>query len=69
MPTALFMSRQLRMTGITVGTRRSQIDMVAAIDATSIRPVIDRCFPLGSLADAFRHQESGSHFGKIVTQI
>jgi NADPH:quinone reductase-like Zn-dependent oxidoreductase len=27
--------------------------------------VIDREFPLAEIANAFRHQESGKHFGKI----
>ena len=69
MPTAVFMSKQLRMTGITVGTRRSQLDMISAIETLGIKPVIDRQFPLEALADAFRYQESGQHFGKIVVQI
>jgi NADPH:quinone reductase-like Zn-dependent oxidoreductase len=68
-PTALLMTKQLRVIGITVGTRRQQLDMIAAIDATGIRPVIDRRFPLDGLADAFRYQESGKHFGKILIDI
>ncbi|HBM44830.1 MAG TPA: hypothetical protein DD373_14260, partial [Halomonas sp.] len=28
-------------------------------------PIIDREFPLSEIAEAFRHQESGKHFGKI----
>ena len=30
-----------------------------------IRPVIDSSFPLERIAEAFRHEESGTHFGKI----
>jgi NADPH:quinone reductase-like Zn-dependent oxidoreductase len=63
------MGKQLRIIGITVGTRRQQLDMIAAIEATGIRPVIDRSFPLDALPDAFRHQEGGRHFGKIVIDI
>jgi NADPH:quinone reductase-like Zn-dependent oxidoreductase len=68
-PTALLMQKQVRLIGITVGSRQTQIEMIAAIEATGIRPVIDRAFPLDALADAFRHQESGRHFGKIVIDI
>jgi NADPH:quinone reductase-like Zn-dependent oxidoreductase len=68
-PTALIMRKQLRLIGITVGTRRSQLDMIAAIEANGIRPVIDSHFPLDRLGDAFRHQESAKHFGKIVVDI
>jgi NADPH:quinone reductase-like Zn-dependent oxidoreductase len=34
-----------------------------------IRPVIDRAFPLADAPAAFRHLESGSHFGKVVVKM
>ncbi len=68
-PTAKFMGKQGRLQGISVGSRRDQQDLVAAIDAIGLRPVIDRSFALEELAAAFRHQESGAHFGKIGVTI
>lgn len=68
-PTVQLMAKQVRLIGITVGTRREQQDMVKAVEANGIRPVIDRHFPLAELGAAFRHQESGAHFGKIVVDI
>lgn len=68
-PTALMMRRQIRLQGLIVGSRRHQLDMVRAMEATGIRPVIDRSFPLDGLADAFRHEEAGRHFGKICVEI
>ncbi|MEO1045420.1 MAG: NAD(P)-dependent alcohol dehydrogenase [Pseudomonadota bacterium] len=67
--TALLMAKNIRLQGLTVGSRQHQLDMIAAIDANGIRPVIDKHFPLADLADAFRHQESGTHFGKIAVDI
>jgi NADPH:quinone reductase-like Zn-dependent oxidoreductase len=67
--TALLMSKNLRVQGLTVGSRQQQIDMIAAINANGIKPVLDKHFPLADLGDAFRHQESGAHFGKIVVDI
>lgn len=67
--TAKMMAKQIRLTGITVGSRRHQLDMIRATEAYAIRPVIDRAFPLESMADAFRYQESGRHFGKICVSI
>jgi len=64
-PTVELMLRQQRVTGIGVGSRRQQIDMIRAIEATGIRPVVDRSFALDDLAEAFRLQQSGGHFGKI----
>lgn len=68
-PTALLMAKNIRLQGVTVGSRRHQLDMVRAIEAVGLRPVIDSRFALADLADAFRHQEAGRHFGKIVVDI
>lgn len=68
-PMAQMMIFEQHLVGLTVGSRRHQIDMIRAIEANGIKPVIDRAFPLEQLADAFRYQESGKHFGKIVVDI
>ncbi|MDQ0565388.1 zinc-binding dehydrogenase [Erythrobacter citreus] len=67
--TALLFSKNLKVQGLTVGSRAMQQDMIAAIEANGIKPVISDTFALADLADAFRHQESGSHFGKISVEI
>lgn len=64
-PTAALMARQARLQGLIVGSRREQQDFVRALDGSTIRPVIDRRFPLEQLADAFRYEMDGGHFGKI----
>ena len=43
--------------------------MNRAIDVGGIKPVVDRVFPFENAADALRHMESGSHFGKIVIRV
>lgn len=60
--------KNVRITGLSVGSREHQKAMIRAIDANGIRPVIDSSFPLEGIADAFRHQESGRHFGKICLE-
>lgn len=67
--TGLLMAKNLRVQGLTVGSRQQQLDMIAGIDANGIRPIISDHFPLEKLADAFRHQASNAHFGKIVVDI
>lgn len=67
--TALLMAKNLRVQGLTVGSRQQQLDMIAGIEANAIRPVISDHFPLEGLADAFRHQAANEHFGKIVVDI
>ncbi|ROZ75071.1 NAD(P)-dependent alcohol dehydrogenase [Ramlibacter sp. WS9] len=69
LPTTVMMGRQLRINCIMVGSHKSQADMVRAVEANNIRPIIDSHFALPELADAFRHQETGKHFGKIAIDI
>lgn len=68
-PTVTMMLRQQRIQGLMVGSRRHQMDMIAALEATGIRPVIDRSFDLSELRAAFDYQLSGAHFGKISITI
>ena len=67
--TGLLMAKNLRVQGLTVGSRQQQLDMIAGIEANGIRPIISDHFPLERLADAFRHQAANAHFGKIVVDI
>ncbi|MFI0471954.1 NAD(P)-dependent alcohol dehydrogenase [Halomonas sp. HMF6819] len=64
-PTAKLMAKQATLKGLIVGSRRDQLEMIRAIEASNLRPVIDHEFGLEEIGDAFRHQESGKHFGKI----
>lgn len=67
-PTALLMAKQIRLQGLIVGSRRHQTEFVRALEATGIRPVIDRSFALEAIGDAFRLEEAGGHFGKICVE-
>ncbi|MFC4167247.1 zinc-dependent alcohol dehydrogenase family protein [Teichococcus aestuarii] len=67
-PTAALMAKQARLQGLIVGSRRQQQQLVRALEATAVRPVIDRSFTLEEISDAFRHQEAGAHFGKICLE-
>ena len=68
-PFAIVQAKRLRLQGVTVGSRRDQLDMVAAIEANGIKPVVDRTFPLEALPDALRHLQAGQAFGKICIEI
>lgn len=69
-PLVAVQQKRLRLEGVTVGNRRQQEDMIVAIEANGIRPVIDDTrFPLEALGDAFRFQEAHRHFGKICVDI
>ncbi|NJC08258.1 zinc-dependent alcohol dehydrogenase family protein [Polymorphobacter fuscus] len=66
--TAAIMSGNVRIAGLTVGSRAQQTAMIRAIEANGIRPVIDSSFALEDIAAAFRHQASQAHFGKICLE-
>lgn len=61
-------SSQLRISGISVGSRTDQEDMIRAITVNRIRPVIDRHYGLEDIAQAFAYFESQQHFGKVCLQ-
>jgi NADPH:quinone reductase-like Zn-dependent oxidoreductase len=64
-PTSNLMRKQQRLHGIIVGSRAQQQDFVRGLEATGIKPVVDRVFPLAQAAAAFRYEISAAHFGKI----
>lgn len=65
-PTAALMTKQARLQGLIVGSRNDQQAFVRALEANAIRPVIDQRFALEDISAAFRLQQTGGHFGKIV---
>jgi len=67
-PTSRLMAKQARLQGLIVGSRAHQQEMIRAIEANDMHPVLDRSFALEEIADAFRYEESGKHFGKICLE-
>ena len=67
-PTAQVMSKNVAIKGVTVGSRQEQEEMIAAIEANGLQPVIDSTFPLDQISAAFAHQISQKHFGKICLE-
>lgn len=63
------MGQNIRISGITVGSRAHFEDMVRAIETNDIHPVIDKRFPLEELPAALKTMQGASHFGKIVLSI
>jgi NADPH:quinone reductase-like Zn-dependent oxidoreductase len=60
---------QLRIQGISVGPRESFENFVKGLEATNIKPVIDRVFTIDQTQDAFRYFEGRSFVGKVVIKI
>lgn len=58
--------KNIRLQGIYVGSGEMFAAMNQAIARHELRPTIDRTFNLNEVQAAFRHLESGQHFGKVV---
>lgn len=68
-PTAELFQKNAVISGITVGSRSHQLEMIDAIETNNIEPVIDQTLELPEIAAAFRLQESQQHFGKICLSL
>lgn len=58
-------TRQVRLQGVTVGTRDDFEQMCRAIGQHRVAPVVDRVFGFDELVPAFERLKSGAQFGKI----
>lgn len=54
--------------GLSVGHRRGLEDMIRAIDANKLRPVIAKAYDFKDVPQAFRHLQQGA-FGKVVVTL
>ncbi len=62
------LGKNATMSGIYVGSRESFQNFVRFLEATKIKPVIDRVFPFDQAREAYDFMASKSHFGKIVIE-
>lgn len=58
----------VRLQGVYVGSRRMHEKLARFVEAAGIRPVVGRSFAFAELQDAYRFQEGGGHFGKVVVR-
>jgi len=79
LPLSEMLRKRLRLVGTTLRTRpveqkmaltqRFAREVLPAIAAGRVRPVIDRAFRLDEIAEAHRYMEANRNFGKIVIAI
>jgi NADPH:quinone reductase-like Zn-dependent oxidoreductase len=62
-------NRALTLRAVSVGNRAAFTGLIRALEASRIRPVIDRVFPFERARDAFHHLETGRPFGKVVIEV
>jgi NADPH:quinone reductase-like Zn-dependent oxidoreductase len=57
---------QLSVVGSTMGSRDELAALVTMLDATGVRPLIDRSLPMEQARDGFAAMAAGDLFGKVV---
>jgi len=60
--------KRAKIHGLSVGSRQDFVDMLRAMSANTIRPIIDKIFPFQATTEAFQYLASGQHFGKVVIE-
>lgn len=65
-PLREILGRLATINGIFVGSREMFEAFNRAIIQNGLKPVIDRVFPFEDAPAAYRHLQSGAHFGKVV---
>lgn len=63
------LGKQASLHGVFVGSRGHFERMNSAIATHRLEPVVDREFGFEEAPAAFRHLQSGSHFGKVVIRL
>ena len=64
-PLGLVVTRQVRLQGITVGSRDGFEAMLRAIGQHKLQPVVDRMFAFEQLKEALAYLKTGAQFGKV----
>ncbi len=59
----------IRVQGIFVGSREMHDNMVRAIEANRMRPLVDRVFEFDQAKQALEYMKAGKHFGKVVVKV
>ena len=59
---------EITVKGVTMGSRDDLVHLVAFLDRTGVRPLVDRTLPLARAREGIDLLASGGQFGKIVLE-
>ena len=66
---ALIVMNNMRLQGVTVGSRDQLQDMIDAIALAKLKPAVDKVFAWDKLDEAMAYMQAGKHFGKVCLKI
>ena len=58
--------KQLNLLGSTMGNADEFRQLLRAVAANRLKPIIDSTFPLDQTREALKHMDQGKQFGKIT---
>jgi len=61
----LVVMRNVRLQGVTVGSRADFDNMLVDMEGCRLKPIVDRIFDIRDAVSAFEYLESAEHFGKV----
>jgi NADPH:quinone reductase-like Zn-dependent oxidoreductase len=61
--------KNIRVHGLYVGSVAMFEDLVRALEASKVEPIIDKVFPFAEARAAYEHLAGGTHFGKVVVRV
>ena len=67
--TRLLYWKQISILGTTMGTRDEFLSMLHFLESRSIKPVLDKTYPLSQVKEAFQRMDNATQFGKIILEI
>ncbi|MBM3559033.1 MAG: NAD(P)-dependent alcohol dehydrogenase [Alphaproteobacteria bacterium] len=68
-PLGRVVTQNIRLQGVTCGSRREVEAMVRAIALAGLKPAVDRVFPLAEIRAALEWLRAGRHFGKVCIEV
>jgi NADPH:quinone reductase-like Zn-dependent oxidoreductase len=62
-------SKKMSNMGVAKPNQKDLAFMKELLESGKVKPVIDRCYPLGEVPDALRYLEAGHARGKVVITV
>lgn len=69
LPPIDILRRSLTVMGSTISSRMNFEDMLRAMAAHHVQPIIDRVYPFAKYNEAYERLKSGNHIGKVVIDL
>ncbi len=60
---------EIAVLGATMGSRDDLVHLLAFLDRTGVRPVVDSTVPLARVGDGLARLADGAQFGKVVAEV